>query len=213
MNKSTQRPPNRRLLRATGAADEPKGPTRGVRLPESLDTIVEARMTPKVTRAAVIVDLIRKGLRYERLREAKGDPALGELVALTNEMLAARLTEATTHIYRHVYVESLILRRILEEVYNEARVSSRGTERLLTGRLLTTPEAAPGRELEEFLSECQDDASTIFDGFLEEWQDEMAQALGRRPDPNAGPSPGQQPAAPAGQPPAPVPTVTDATAR
>jgi hypothetical protein len=207
MNKSTQRPPNRRLLRATGAADEPKGPTRGVRLPESLDSLVEGRTTPKVTRAAVIVDLIRKGLRYERLREANGDPALGELVALTDELLAARLTEAKTEIYRHVSGEYLTLRKLVEEVLNDARVSSRAAERLLTGRLLTPPQGAPGSALEEFLSECQDEAATVVDAILEECQNKVARALGRRPEPDAGPSLGQQTAA--GQPTAPP----DAAAR
>lgn len=208
MNKSTQRPPNRRLLRATGAADEPKGPTRGVRLPESLDQIVDGRTTPKVTRAAVIVDLIRKGLRYERLREAKGDPALGELVALTDEMLAARLAETKAEIYRHVSDEYLTLRKLVEEVLNDARVSSRAAERLLTGRLLTPPQGAPGDALEKFLSECQDEAATVVDAILEERKNEMARELGCRPEPDAGPSLGQQTAA-AGQPTAPP----DAAAR
>jgi hypothetical protein len=207
MNKSNQRPPNRRLLRATGAADEPKGPTRGVRLPESLDQIVEGRTTPRVTRAAVIVDLIRKGLRYERLRQTKGDPALGELVALMDEMLAARLAEAKAEINRHVSGEYLTLRKLIEEVLNDARVSSRAAERLLTGRLLTPPQGAPGSALEEF-RECQDEAATVVDAILEECQNKVARALGRRPAPDAGPSPGQQTAA-AGQPAAPP----DAAAR
>lgn len=209
MNKSTKRPPSRALLRATSEADEPKGPTRGVRLPESIDRIVEGRTTPKVTRAAVIIDLIRKGLRYERLRQAKGDPALGELVALMDEMLAARLSEATTQIYRHVLVECLILRKLLEEVLNDARVSSRAAERLLTGRLLTPPHVPTGRELEDFLNECQEEAASVVAEIQGEWQNEMALALG--PAPDAGPSPEHQPAP--GHHPEPVPATPDAAAR
>lgn len=206
MNKSTQRPPSRALLRATGQADEPKGPTRGVRLPESIDTIVEGRTTPKVTRAAVIVDLIKKGLRYERLREAKGDPALGELLATMDEMLTARLTEtttqiteATTQVYGRVFVECLILRRLLEEVFNDARVSSRAAERLLTGRVLTPPQAATGRELEDFLDECEAETASIVTEIQEECRNEMALTLGRRPAPDAGQSPEHHPSTSAGQ--------------
>ncbi|HEX8686194.1 MAG TPA: hypothetical protein VF654_06815 [Pyrinomonadaceae bacterium] len=212
MKKSTQRSSTRRVLRATGAADEPKGPTRGVRLPESLDTIVEGRTTPTLTRAAVIVDLIRKGLRYERLRQTKGDPALGELVALMDEMLEARLTQATTQIYKHVFIECLVLRKLLEEVLNDARVSSRAAERILTGRVLTPPHAPTGRGLEDFISECQEEAATVVEELHEEWQNEMEGALGIRPAPDAGPSPEHLPSPSAGQLPAPASATPD-TAR
>ena len=213
MNRSTQRPLDRARLRATDESDEPKGPTRGVRLPESLDRLVEGRTTPALPRAAVIIDLIRKGLRYERLRQAKGDPALGELLALMDEMLAARLTKATAEIYRHVFVECLILRKLLEEVLNETRVSSRAAERLLTGRLLTPPRGATGRELDDFLGECQKEAASVVAELQEEWQNEMAGALGIRPAPDAGPTAEHQPAFPAGQPASPAAAPPDAAAR
>lgn len=100
------------MLCAIGEAAEPKCPTRGVRLPESLDRIVEGRTTPALTRATVIIDLIGKRLSYEHLRQTKGDPSLGELIALMDEMLAACLTKATTEIYRDVFVECLILRKL-----------------------------------------------------------------------------------------------------
>lgn len=213
MNRSTQRPLDRARLRATDEADEPKGPTRGVRLPESLDRLVEGRTTPALPRAAVIIDLIRKGLRYERLRQTKGDPALGELVALMDEMLEARLTKATAEIYKHVFVECLILRKLLEEVLNEARVSSRAAERLLTGRLLTPPQGATGGELDDFLGECQKEAASVVAELQEEWQSEMAGALGIRPAPDAGPTAEHQPAFPAGQPSSPAAATPDAAAR
>ena len=213
MNRSTQRPLDRARLRATDESDEPKGPTRGVRLPESIDRLVEGRTTPTVARAVVIIDLIRKGLRYERLRQTKGDPALGELVAMMDEMLEARLTKATTEIYKHVFVECLILRKLLEEVLNEARVSSRAAERLLTGRVLTPPQGATGHDLDDFLSKCQEEAASVVAELQEEWQNEMERALGIRPAPDAGLSPEDQPALPAGQLSAPVAATPDAAAR
>lgn len=193
MKKSNQRPPNRAVLRVTGESDEPKGPTRGVRLPESLDRLVEGRTTPTLPRAAIIIDLVRKGLRYERLREAKGDPALGELLKMMDEMLAARLAEATTQLYRRVSFDCLLLKRLLEEVHGDARISSSAAERLLTGRVLTPPHVLTGRELEEFLSECQEGAASVVAEIQEEWQKEGDLKLGRHPVPDAGPSPEHQP--------------------
>jgi hypothetical protein len=198
------------VLRATGEADEPKGPSISIRLPKSLSSLVEDRTSPKTNRADVVTDLIRKGIRYERLRQTKGDPALGELVALMDEMLAARLTTATAQIYKHVFVECMILRRLLGEVLSDARVSSRAAERLLTGRLLTPPQAATGRELEDFLKECQEEAASVIAEFQEEWQNEMDNSLGVRPAPDTGPSSEHQPAPPTGQLSAPTAATPDA---
>ncbi len=73
---------------------------------------------------------------------------------MIDKMLAARFTKATTEIYRNVFVECLLLRRLLEEVLNDARVSSRVAERFLTGRVFTPPQGGAGREPEDFLREC-----------------------------------------------------------
>lgn len=201
------------VLRTTGKADEPKGPSISIRLPQSLSSLVEGRTSPETNRADIITDLIRKGLRYERLRQTKDDPALVELVALMDEMLAARLTEATTQLYRRVFSDCLLLKRLLEEVLSEARISSRAAERLLTGRVLTPPHVLTGRELEDFLKECQEDAASAVAEIHNEWQDEVAPKHGTRPAPDAGPPPEHQPSPSAGQTSAPASATPDATAQ
>jgi hypothetical protein len=186
MNRQNSRNSNRAILRATGEPDEPKGPPRSVRLPASVDEIVESRVSESTPRASVIIDLIRKGLRYERLRQAKGDPALGELLSVMDEMLASRLSEAATQIYRHVFVESLILRKLLEEVLYDARVSSCAAERILAGKLF----GATGidRELDAFLAECAAEAESVVTEIQGEWQTEMSRALGITPDASTPPT-------------------------
>jgi hypothetical protein len=201
------------VLRTTGKADEPKGPSISIRLPQSLSSLVEGRTSPETNRADVITDLVRKGLRYERLRQTKGDPALGELVALVDEMLASRLTEATTQLYTRVSFDCLLLKRLLEEVHGDARVSSSAAERLLTGRVLTPPHVLTERKLEEFLSECQEGAASVVAEIQEEWQKEGDLKLGRRPMPDVGSPLEHQPSPSAGQLPAPAPTTPDAAAR
>jgi hypothetical protein len=130
------------------------------------------------------------------VQQAKGDPALGELLSVMDEMLASRLSEAATQTYRHAFVESLILRKILEEVLNDARVSSRAAERILAGKLLTATDA--DRELDAFLSECASEAETVMAEIQGEWQSEMTSALSIRPDPEASPTPAHVSPLPAG---------------
>jgi hypothetical protein len=80
-------------------------------------------------------------------------------------------------------------RALLYATDNDTRISSRAAERLLTGRVLTPPQGAPGREPEDFLRECQEEAVTAVAEIQEEWQNEMARALGISPAPYAGPFP------------------------
>jgi hypothetical protein len=163
-------------LRAVGEKT-PKGPVRSLRLPIDLDDLVEGRTNAATDRAAVLLDLIRKGLRYERLRQAKDDPVLGELIAALDGILAARLSEALAVSHRHLSVEFHILRELLGEILTDARVASRAAERLLTGRLFLSAPGEDSDALNAFISECENEAGAVLDEIKEERENEMRYAL------------------------------------
>lgn len=170
----------RAILRAVGEKT-PKGPVRSLRLPADLDEIVEDRINATTDRAAVLLDLIRKGLRYERLRQAKDDPVLGELLGALDGILTERLSEAVTVSRRHMSVEFLILGKLLDEVLTDTRVASRAAERLLAGRLFLSASEEDRAALDAFIAECESEAAAVRVEIEEECANEVHRAFSPTP--------------------------------